>query len=111
MIYFLFLLTYIIGYLAGYLMGRAAHITSIIPMPPLSKIANDFAKKFKPAIKTGIIHNPTAEELYNRKLPPKVKEGREEMLKTLNNIPELAKAKQDLEAYNKRKSINWIKRG
>lgn len=93
MIYFLFLLTYLIGYIAGYFNGKHQDSLEAV-VDILGKTTTSIKNKVKPTMQTGVIKNPTAKDLYERKLPNHVREGKQAMKETLDKIPELQKAKE-----------------
>lgn len=82
MIFIEFLLVYFIGYIAGYLIGRPHEVIEGVQK------TGTFLGKLLPdsRIKPGIIKRPTAKELSERKLPVHVKEGREAMKATLDDL-------------------------
>lgn len=101
--FFLFLIVYFIGYLAGYFNNH--NVEKILSQT--GQNISQGIKKILPdnRIKPGILKRPSVKELADRKVPQSVKDGREAMKETLEQIPELVEHKRAVEAYNKGQGI------
>lgn len=83
---------YALGFLAGYCSPKDDVIKTTKELERLARIPTAQDNTVKP----GIIHRPTAKQLADRNLPKSVKEGREAMRETLDQIPELQEHKEAL---------------
>jgi succinate dehydrogenase/fumarate reductase flavoprotein subunit len=89
--FLLFFFTYLVGYVAGYYASKEVGERVL----EASQAVREGVKKLLPdnRIKPGIIKRPTAKDLEERNTPQHIKEGREEMKKVLDTIPELQEQK------------------
>lgn len=92
---------YILGYTAGYINGKG--ISAGVIAQDIQTTISRGIKKIMPdnRIRPGIIKRPTAQELLARKEPIEVKQAKEAVKESLDQIPELQEHKRALEEYRK----------
>lgn len=91
------LITFCSGLILGLYLGKNGH-----ELPTVKEVQKEIKKRITPTVPAGIIRRPSAQDLLDRKAPQSIREEREEMKKTLDNVPELKEAKDKLQnEYNK----------
>lgn len=92
------LIAYTIGFLAGHENGKQRDVIQSV-----NNAAHMLIDKVITAnhVKPGVIRRPSAKDLQDRKAPQSVRDGRNEMLKTLDQIPELQEHKRLLKEMEK----------
>ncbi len=95
------LLTVSLVYGAGYLHGKNKGIEEAVE--DIVHESSSTIKKVMPhkTVNPGVIRRPTARELINRNEPIKIKQAKEAMKESLDEIPELQEHKRLVQEYNK----------